>query len=340
MTVKSSGSVDGSSGGDNVRVCVRCRPLNRSEVESADTNIVTVDERLGSVEVAGGGGGSGSDGGGSSGGGRWTFDHAYSSTSTCAALFDHVVVPLVDSVMSGYNGTVFAYGQTGSGKTHTMCGSGGGSTSGDDAGIMPATFAYIFNSIAAASESVGFMVSASYCEVYQEEIYDLMSAKAASASAGSNGRKKLELREDPKKGTFVQGLSVVECRGVGDVSALVASGAASRRVGSTRMNAGSSRSHSIFTLRIEQSVVGHGDYTVAHLHLVDLAGSERQKKTGAEGDRLDEAKAINWSLTVLGNCISALIAPSSNTSTHFIPYRDSKLTRLLKDSLGEIQRPP
>lgn len=194
-------------------------------------------------------------------------------------------------------------------------------------GITPRTFNYIFDTIATYDSQTEFLVRVSFLEIYKDDIFDLLSPDTKL-------RKKMEVKEHKDKGIFVKDLSIYNVKSSAEMSKILAVGQKARKVGATKMNEGSSRSHSILTITIESSqtdaVAGSTTYKVGKLNLVDLAGSERQKKTEAGGERLEEAKAINWSLTVLGNCIKALVTAGTN----FIPYRDSKLTRLLQDSLG------
>jgi hypothetical protein len=169
-----------------------------------------------------------------------------------------------------------------------------------------------------------FLVRVSFLEIYNDDVYDLLNVET---------RPKMEVKESKDKGIFVKDLSTYVVKNTTEVLKVMRKGAKSRQVGATKMNPGSSRSHSIFTVMIETCVTdaaGETHYRAGKLNLVDLAGSERQKKTGAEGDRLAEAKAINLSLSALGNVIKALV---SGKAKH-VPFRDSKLTRLLQDSLG------
>lgn len=190
-------------------------------------------------------------------------------------------------------------------------------------GVIPRAFEHIFEAISAASNTK-FLVHASYLEIYNEDIRDLL---------GTDTKKKLELKESNDSGVYVAGLSTHPVHNVTECEAIMEKGWKSRAVGATLMNADSSRSHSIFTVYLERLTnddTEDGNIRKGKLNLVDLAGSERQAKTGATGDRLKEATKINLSLSALGNVISALV---DGKSKH-IPYRDSKLTRLLQDSLG------
>ena len=237
--------------------------------------------------------------------------------------FNEFLVRCLESVLEGYNGTIFAYGQTGAGKTHTMEGC---ADPPELKGIIPNSFKHIFERIACEQNGTKkFLVRASYLEIYNEEIRDLLSR---------DPKNRLELRENVDNGVYVKDLKVVVVKSVAEIDRVMADGKKYRSVGSTLMNQTSSRSHSIFTIIVETSEVdaksGDTKIRVGKLNLVDLAGSERQSKTGATGDRLKEATKINLSLSALGNVISALVESKS----HHIPYRDSKLTRLLQDSLG------
>jgi kinesin family protein 3/17 len=190
-------------------------------------------------------------------------------------------------------------------------------------GIIPMAFDHIFSSIKNAGAKTQFLVRASYLELYNEEVRDLLNSKA----------KKLEIKERADTGVYVKDLSTFVIESIEEMDQLMSIGNKNRSVGFTEMNATSSRSHSIFTITVEASETdenGEQHLRAGKLHLVDLAGSERQTKTGATGDRLKEATKINLSLSALGNVISALV---DGKSSH-IPYRDSKLTRLLQDSLG------
>jgi kinesin family protein 3/17 len=188
-------------------------------------------------------------------------------------------------------------------------------------GIIPTCFHHIFDHISRSTEKK-FLVRVSFLEIYNEDIKDLL-LKPNKSQKGS-----LDLKESPDVGVYVKDLSTVVVKSVEELEKLMDVGNNHRSVAATLMNATSSRSHSIFTITIESSEMGldgEEKYVSGKLNLVDLAGSERQSKTGATGDRLKEATKINLSLSALGNCISALV---DGKSSH-IPYRDSKLTRIL-----------
>ncbi|CAK9199899.1 unnamed protein product [Sphagnum troendelagicum] len=314
-TSSSDGGVDRR---ERVQVVVRCRPLLEKEIADGRKSCVEVDPINNSVQVC-------NPKQADAQPKVFTFDRTYDSSSTQRQLYDDVAHHIVHSVMCGYNGTVLAYGQTASGKTFTMDGA-------DDPpemrGIIPNAFEDIFAHIQQSQSSDNFLVHASYLEIHNEEVRDLL--------AGPNSWVRLELRESPEAGVYVKNLTSVTVQSVADISRLLMVGKKSRSVAATLMNQDSSRSHSIFTITVETSARestlpdGSMHIRVGKLNLVDLAGSERLNKTGATGDRFKELTNINWSLSALGNVISALV---DGKSSH-IPYRDSKLTRLLQDSLG------
>lgn len=270
----------------------------------------------------------------------YTFDSVYDDNSTQEEIYADIFHPLVDSVLEGFNGTIFAYGQTGTGKTFTMEGCA------DDPGVIPRSFTHIFSHIGRSSHKQ-FLVRSSYLgmpsllssfnqngfnhvfcflEIYQESIRDLLSTDAS---------KRLVLRERPDSGVYVEDLSSFVCKNVSEIERVLAKGRQNRSVGSTNMNEHSSRSHAIFLITIEHSgadvSTGIQHIRVGKLNLVDLAGSERLMKTQTAGKRQKEGITINLSLSALSNVISALV---DGRAKRHIPYRDSKLTRLLQDSLG------
>lgn len=241
----------------------------------------------------------------------------------------------LDNVFNGFNTSIFAYGQTGSGKSYTMTGSK------SDPGIIPLGCQELFNRVAENDDpNVKYEVAVSFMEIYNEKVRDLLNGDASN-------QKNLKVREIPTKGFFVQGLTK---RDVGDYKSInkwMDIGNKQRTVASTKMNAVSSRSHSIFVIYFTKcvtTVFGNGEksegVTTSEVNLVDLAGSERTSKTGATGQTMKEANAINQSLTTLGNVIKALAdlqkdqSEGKTVSKDFIPYRNSVLTKLLKSSLG------
>uniref|UniRef100_A0AC11CI48 Kinesin family member 15 n=1 Tax=Ovis aries TaxID=9940 RepID=A0AC11CI48_SHEEP len=260
----------------------------------------------------------------------FVFDHVANMDTTQESMFSTVAKSIVESCMSGYNGTIFAYGQTGSGKTFTMMGpSESDNFSHNLRGVIPRSFEYLFSLIEHEKEKAGvgksFLCKCSFIEIYNEHIYDLLD----SASAG------LYIREHIKKGVFVVGAVEQVVTSAAEAYQVLSGGWRNRRVASTSMNRESSRSHAVFTITIESMEKSHETVNIrtSLLNLVDLAGSERQKDTHAEGMRLKEAGNINRSLSCLGQVITALVDVGNGKQRH-ICYRDSKLTFLLRDSLG------
>lgn len=303
---------------ESVKVVVRCRPLNQKEQSNGPTGgIVQMDLRLGQVIL------------------RnprapitepqktFTFDAVYDSSSKQRDLYDESVRPLIDSVLAGFNGTIFAYGQTGTGKTYTMQGAW---MDPEKRGVIPNAFDHIFTHISRSQSDKQYLVRSSYLEIYLEEIRDLLDPKHGTTRS-------LELRESPESGVYVRDLTSCVCKSIKEIEEVMNMGNQARAVGATDMNEHSSRSHALFLITVECSQPGpdgRKHIRVGRLNLVDLAGSERQTKTGVQGERLKEAAKINLSLSALGNVISSL---ADGRSSH-VPYRDSKLTRLLQDSLG------
>ncbi|KAM7488000.1 hypothetical protein LguiB_025484 [Lonicera macranthoides] len=304
----------------NVQVLIRIRPVSSMEKvsqgygqclkqESAQTLVW-----LGHPEV------------------RFTFDHIACEAISQEKLFKVAGLPMVDNCMSGYNSCMFAYGQTGSGKTYTMMGEIGEMDGklDEDCGITPRVFEYLFTRIKEEEEKrrnerLKYTCKCSFLEIYNEQITDLLEPSSTN----------LQLREDLKKGVYVENLMEHSVTTVTDVLRLLLQGAANRKMAATHMNSESSRSHSVFTCiiesRWEKDSMAHLRF--GRLNLVDLAGSERQKSSGAEGDRLKEAANINKSLSTLSLVIMSLVDLAHGKHRH-VPYRDSRLTFLLQDSLG------
>ncbi|CAK60607.1 unnamed protein product (macronuclear) [Paramecium tetraurelia] len=255
---------------------------------------------------------------------QFTFDYVYDQESTQVEVYETTAALSVDSTLQGYNSTIIAYGQTGTGKTYTMHGFSFTPNS-DQLGIIPRSLHNIFTHIQMKSNSMTtFMVRASYLQIYNESISDLLRPD----------HQQLNIREDKKRGVFVENLSEWAVRSPPEIYQLMRRGNAKRVTASTRMNDTSSRSHAVFIITVEQieETPDGKRARVGKLNLVDLAGSERVRVTGATGIRLEESKKINQSLSALGNVISALTELKQPKS--HIPYRDSKITRLLEDSLG------
>lgn len=237
-------------------------------------------------------------------------------------IFDFSIKPTVDDILNGYNGTVFAYGQTGAGKSYTMMG-----TNIDDEGgkgVIPRIVEQIFANILSSPANIEYTVRVSYMEIYMERIRDLLDPHNDN----------LPVHEEKNRGVYVKGLLEIYVSSVQEVFEVMRRGGNARAVAATNMNQESSRSHSIFVITITQKNVETGSAKSGQLFLVDLAGSEKVGKTGASGQTLEEAKKINKSLSALGMVINAL---TDGKSSH-IPYRDSKLTRILQESLGGNSR--
>eukprot|EP00605_Chrysophyceae_sp_TOSAG23-4_P002376 GSChrysophyteH1.ASY1.ANO1.2628.1 assembled CDS len=284
---------------DCIQVVVRCRPFNTKEKNQGCASIIDINVEGRSVQI--------NKPGDESANKSYTFDGAYDDKTEQKGFYEDCCFALVENVLEGFNGTVFAYGQTGCGKSYTMQGPAGAGP--DGRGVTPNAFVHIFDAVKASSD------------IYQEVIKDLLVDPKAAA-------------KNPK-GVFVSNLTKRTVKSEVELQKALDDGVDLRTVASTEMNAESSRSHSIFTIVVEMSAVDPDTQKeiikVGKLNLVDLAGSERQKKTGASGAVLKEGAKINLSLSVLGNVISALA--DAKPGKH-VPYRDSKLTRLLQDSLG------
>lgn len=294
-----------------VRVALRCRPLVPKEInegcQSCLTFVAGQPQVIVGAEKA------------------FTYDYVFDPVTEQEEVFNAAVAPLLNGLFKGYHATVLAYGQTGSGKTFSM---GGTYTSSQEneptVGVIPRVVRRIFQERENRADCE-FGLTVSYLEIYNEDILDLLCM--------SKDKPGLCIREDPKEGIKIVGLTERKVVSAQEMVGCLELGNSCRTVGSTAMNAASSRSHAIFTITLEQRRGrDKTDSVVSKLHLVDLAGSERQKKTKAEGDRLKEGISINRGLLSLGNVISALGDESKKVT--FVPYRDSKLTRLLQDSLG------
>ncbi|GAA6050001.1 hypothetical protein JCM3770_001907 [Rhodotorula araucariae] len=326
----------GTAGG-NIKVVVRCRPLNSRELARGAKSLVRMEGNstyLDPPEAANVTSGRVTEKETKS----FAFDRSYWSAcpkddpayASQQTLFDDLGVELLDHAFEGYNTCLFAYGQTGSGKSYSMMGYG------LERGIIPLLCEQLFVRIRDKTDSkTSFTVEVSYTEIYQEKVRDLLNP---------SNKGTLKVREHPTLGPYVENLSKCAVQDFEDIEHLMDEGTKARTVAATQMNETSSRSHAVFTLLVTQtrldadtSMVGE---KVSRISLVDLAGSERANSTGATGTRLKEGAQINKSLTTLGRVISALAAASSasgakaKAAVEKIPYRDSVLTWLLKDSLG------
>ena len=262
---------------------------------------------------------------------QFTFDAAYGPTATQREVYEGMAEHLVGKCIEGYNAACVVYGQTGAGKTHTI---GTEAAAGGEGGIIQFALRDVFTAVAARPD-YRFEVSVSFTELYMEEMRDLL-APPGRLGPGASAAAPLAIREDESGDTVVLGAEVRIIGSVEEGMSCLREGAATRRVASTASNARSSRSHAIFTVTVSKTRVAADAegpaFTRARLHLVDLAGSERAKRTGNRGLRLKESSHINSGLLALSNVVSAL-GDRKRRAKH-VPYRDSKLTRLLKDALG------
>ncbi|KAN0062413.1 hypothetical protein ACQY0O_005297 [Thecaphora frezii] len=320
----------------NIKVVVRCRPMNSREKARGATNLIefsgddhqlvlspptegdTKENAKASKKKAM----------------PFSFDRAYDENTEQATLFNYIGIELLEHAFNGFNTCVFAYGQTGSGKSHSMVGYA------EAKGLIPLTCSKLFEDVGekmAADPNLKISVEVSYIEIYNEKVRDLLNPK---------NKGNLKVREHPSLGPYVEDLSKLVVSSFRDIENLMDEGNKARTVAATNMNETSSRSHAVFTLLLTQkrwdTETKLEAEKVSRISLVDLAGSERANSTGATGARLKEGANINRSLTTLGKVIAALAAASGEPTKgkkkaaleSFVPYRDSVLTWLLKDSLG------
>ena len=327
---------DLKKGSYNILVVVRCRPLNilESQISSYET-IRIMDNKMvvlmdpieyngpnsvfknRSREVT------------------YAFDFAFDKYSTQKEIYDHSTKFLLDGVVNGYNATVFAYGATGAGKTYTMTGTD------NNPGIMPLTLSELFNKVNSYTDRE-YKLTMSYLEIYNENIRDLLKFANPNYSNNNNlnntNDEYLDLREDPNKGIIVSNITELNVTSCKDILNILKRGNRNRTQEATGANETSSRSHAVLQVSIEYKEKTTGidvEIKFSKLSLIDLAGSERASATQNRGIRLIEGANINRSLLTLGNCINALCdAAAKGIKKPYVPYRDSKLTRLLKDSLG------
>ncbi|XP_029686296.1 kinesin-1 heavy chain isoform X1 [Takifugu rubripes] len=283
-----------------IKVMCRFRPLNSSEVTRGDRYIPKF-QGEDTIVI---------------GGKPYMFDRVLQPNTSQEQVYNTCAQRIVKDVLDGYNGTIFAYGQTSSGKTHTM---EGNLHDTDSMGIIPRIVQDIFNYIYSMDENLEFHIKVSYFEIYLDKIRDLLDVSKTN----------LSVHEDKNRVPYVKGCTERFVCSPEEVMDTIDEGKSNRHVAVTNMNEHSSRSHSIFLINVKQENTMTEHKLSGKLYLVDLAGSEKVSKTGAEGAVLDEAKNINKSLSSLGNVISALAE-----GTAYIPYRDSKMTRILQDSLG------
>lgn len=303
--------------GESVRVCVRSRPLNEKEISSGDTSCVSVvNPQTLQLNLK-------------SGSKNFRFHQVMGENYTQGQMFsDSGVHILLDSVLDGYSGCVFAYGQTGSGKTYTMAGveenlGKQDYVSNETDGIIPRSISYMWQNMTRRKEQ--YYVKAAFMEIYNEQLRDLLNPASGV----------LHLRWNIKSGFYVENMLIVDCTNIDDLIMVLHEGIRNRKTSSHELNKDSSRSHSlllIHTISEEKNEDGHSFKKYGKISFVDLAGSERLKESKSQGVMIKETGNINKSLFMLGKVISAL-GDKKKVKSH-IPYRDSKLTKLLMDSLG------
>ncbi|XP_007016597.2 PREDICTED: kinesin-like protein KIN-5D [Theobroma cacao] len=312
--------------GVNVQVILRCRPLSEDEMRIHTPVVISCNESRREVCAVQNIANKQIDR-------TFLFDKVFGQSSQQKELFDLAVSPIVNEVLEGYNCTIFAYGQTGTGKTYTMEG-GARKKNGEfptDAGVIPRAVKQIFDILEA--QNAEYSMKVTFLELYNEEITDLLAPEETSKFVVDDKTKKpIALMEDGKGGVFVRGLEEEIVTTANEIYKILEKGSAKRRTAETLLNKQSSRSHSIFSITIhikECTPEGEEMIKCGKLNLVDLAGSENISRSGAREGRAREAGEINKSLLTLGRVINALVEHSGH-----VPYRDSKLTRLLRDSLG------
>lgn len=307
-----------------VRVALRVRPLTQKEQFSNCTECISFIPNQPQILI-------GKDH-------SFTYDYVFDTHSSQQPIYDTSVVPLVEKFVDGFNATILAYGQTGSGKTYSMGTALDENTNSEHQGIVPRFIHDLFKRLASKKESGGalsYQVFVSFLELYNEDLVDLLNHQKKKAQ-----QVEVQIREDVHGQIYWSGVREEPCQTPDDLLRYLSKGSLCRTTGSTDMNSVSSRSHAIFSVIIKQQVPEENQENatadsrtiISKFHFVDLAGSERLKRTNAQGDRAREGISINSGLLALGNVISAL-GDDSRKSLH-VPYRDSKLTRLLQDSLG------
>lgn len=342
----------------HVTVCVRARPLNEREKRlNSPICLQFQNGKTVSIYKSSVPNGAAADAGCDAAGGKcFSFDRAFDSNDSQTTVYEYLGIPVLQATIKGFNACVFAYGQSGSGKSYSMMGPSGGRDVVVDPGIIPRLSRGLFEMVAkevaenerereaarssgveenALPPQLNITVLVSYMEIYQERVNCLLNPKCEN----------LKVREHKVLGVYVEGISEVQVDSEESMMQVMHGGNQSRHIAATNMNDRSSRSHAIFSITVIQKRMGKvKDGTVsctelrAKVNLVDLAGSERAKSTGAEGGTLREGANINKSLTVLGQVISALAdigksKPDAGGRRH-VPYRDSTLTFILKESLG------
>ncbi|CAN6466246.1 unnamed protein product [Victoria cruziana] len=297
-----------------VTVCVRFRPFNsREKAEHGESSsiqeidqetFIFKDERDGEL--------------------MFSFDRVFYQRSTQADVFDFIAMPAVRDAVSGINGTIITYGQTGAGKTYSMEGPGIYACAEEQKGLLVRAIEGLFQFIASTDGESEYIIKLSMVEIYMEKVRDLFDLSKGS----------IQVKESKSRGIFLSGVTEVSISDSKQALKHLCGGIANRAVGETQMNLVSSRSHCLYIISVQRGPSQDTRVETGKLILVDLAGSEKVEKTGAEGKVLEEAKTINKSLSALGNVVKAL----SSGKVNHVPYRDSKLTRILQDALDGDSR--
>ncbi|OEL12845.1 Kinesin-like protein KIN-5B [Dichanthelium oligosanthes] len=324
-----AGNGGGGGGGErdrevNVQVVLRCRPLNEDEKRANVKSAISCNDPKREVTVL--------HSLFKQADKTFSFDKVFGPESKQRSIFDHAVAPIVDDVLEGYNCTVFAFGQTGTGKTYTMEGEMRHKVSElpDTAGVIPRAVRHIFDTLEARKADYSMKVT--FLELYNEDITDLLASEDQSRFPEDRQKRHITLMEDGKGGAVIRGLEEIVVYSPSDIYSLLEHGSARRRTADTALNKQSSRSHAVFSINIhvKETTVGNEELMkCGRLSLVDLAGSENIARSGVREGRAREAGEMNKSLLTLGRVITALVEHSVH-----VPYRDSKLTRLLRESLG------
>ncbi|GMY21421.1 kinesin-like protein KIN-1 [Fagus crenata] len=300
----------------NITVCTRFRPLSSKErrdhgdsvcIRCIDTEtFILKDEKEEDIV--------------------FSFDRVFYEKSEQVEVYEFLALPIVRDAVNGINGTIITYGQTGAGKTYSMEGPGILECGEQKKGILPRVVDGLFEHIKSSDKIAKYSIKLSMVEIYMEKVRDLFDLS----------KDNIQIKESKVQGILLSGATEISIMDPGQALQSLLTGIANRAVGETQMNMASSRSHCIYMLTVQQESTGDKRMKTGKLVLVDLAGSEKVEKTGAEGRVLEEAKMINKSLSALGNVINALTCGSGRAN--HIPYRDSKLTRILQDALGGNSR--
>nr|XP_043608233.1 kinesin-like protein KIN-1 [Erigeron canadensis] len=294
----------------NICVCARFRPANSKEdgesicISRSDSHSFTLKDEKDEQYI-------------------FSFDKVFYDDSEQSDVYDFLARPIVTDALNAINGTIITYGQTGAGKTYTMEGGNILETDNRKKGLLPRVVDELFEAINLIGEATAYKIKLSMVEIYMERVRDLFDLS----------KDNIKVKEHKGHGIMLCGVTEILISNGEEALKFLSSGVANRAVGETQMNMASSRSHCIYIFTVQKEATNEKRVSTGKLVLVDLAGSEKAEKTGAEGRVLEEAKTINKSLSALGNVINALTS-SQQGKAHHIPYRDSKLTRILQDALG------